>query len=501
MLGVFCSLLWGMGFGMNLVAAPLGMTVSTSASTCGNPNGTIIATGTGGTGPYTYSLNGAPYVASGTFNGLVGGAYTVTVMDFTGTTFAQGVALGNIAGPSIFVTPTAATCANNDGELDITVTSGTPPFQYSVDNSAWGSGNLIGGLASGNRWVRVQDNNGCLVQQNVNIPLNNNLTLTMGPGSTICQGTSAPLTLTTNATTFSWTPANFVDNPTAAQPEADPPSTLTYTVTASLGVCTSTGQETMTVLPAPKPTATPIAQLCYGQSAQLQGSGGVTYQWSPATYLSSTTIPNPVVQKPQQSISYNLNVTDANGCTSVSPAVILVVVTPPPVVFAGDDTAILVGQTLQLNAVDVNNAGFTSYSWSPALGLDNPSIQDPVATVTGDITYVVTAVTPQGCTGSDSVTIKAVNTSEIVVANAFTPGKGGRNDLLRPHGIGVQDLKYFRIFNRWGQQVFMTTNAGLGWDGRVGGQEQPMGVYVWEAEGLDFSGNPVVRRGTVILIR
>ena len=282
---------------------------------------------------------------------------------------------------------------------------------------------------------------------------------------------------------------------------ASPPATQTFSVMASLGVCTTTGNETITVLPAPKPTATPIAQLCYGQSAQLQGSGGVTYQWSPATYLSSTTIPNPVVQQPQQSISYNLNVTDANGCTSVAPAVILVVVTPPSVVFAGNDTAVLVGQTLQLNATDVNNAGFTSYSWTPAIGLDNPSIQDPIATVSGDITYVVTAVTPQGCTGSDSITIKAVNASDIVVANAFTPGKGGKNDLLRPHGIGVKDLRYFRIFNRWGQQVFMTTNAGLGWDGRVGGQEQPMGAYVWEAEGLDFSGNPVIRRGTVLLLR
>jgi gliding motility-associated-like protein len=217
--------------------------------------------------------------------------------------------------------------------------------------------------------------------------------------------------------------------------------------------------------------------------------------------LSSATIPNPVVQQPQQSISYSLNVTDANGCTSVAPAVVLVVVTPPPVVFAGDDTAVLLGQTLQLNAEDVNNAGFTSYQWSPATGLDNPSIQDPVATVTGDITYVVTAVTPAGCAGSDSITIKAVTASDIVVANAFTPGKGGRNDVLRPHGIGVKELRYFRVFNRWGQQVFVTTNPGFGWDGRVGGQEQPMGVYVWEAEGLDFSGKAVVRRGTVILLR
>ena len=78
-------------------------------------------------------------------------------------------------------------------------------------------------------------------------------------------------------------------------------------------------------------------------------------------------------------------------------------------VFAGDDTSILIGQTLQLNAVDVNNSGFTSYQWSPATGLDNPGIQDPIATITADITYTVTATTPQGCAGTDTITIKAVN--------------------------------------------------------------------------------------------
>jgi gliding motility-associated-like protein len=437
-----------------------------------------------------------------TFYNLPGGVYTIWAQDAAGNFGSVGVALGNIPGPTAFLQATAASCVNDDGQIEVFPLSGTPPFQYSVNGGPYGISNPITGVASGNPSVTILDHNGCQITQSTNVPLNNNLALAMGAGATICQGRDTDLTLTSNASSFSWTPTANLNNPVLAQPLASPASTTTYTVTVALGICVASGTETVTVLPAPTAfVASPAIQICYGQSTQLVGSGGVTYQWSPATYLSSATAPDPLVQQPQQSINYTLYVTGANGCTSVQPADELVDVTPPPAVFAGDDTTILIGQTLPLNAVDVNNIGFTSYQWSPALGLDNPSIQDPVATVTGDILYTVTAATAAGCTGTDSIFIKAVTASDIVVPNAFTPNGDGRNDVLRPHAIGIKDFKYFMVFNRWGQRVFYTTNEGAGWDGTVGGQAQPLGTYVWMSMGLDFSGRVVERQGTVILVR
>jgi hypothetical protein len=508
MLGVFLSFLWGRGYGWGQ-AVTLTFTINTNnTASCGNPNGSITVTNVvGGTGPYQYSLNGGAYQVSPTFNTVSGGNYTVTVEDATlptPNTGSQIGMMGDIAGPTSFVpVPINASCLNNDGEVDVTnVTGGTMPYQYSA-GGAFGVNPLIPGLASGTYTITVEDANGCTVSQSTFVNVNNSLAFTMGPGTTICQGTSTMLTLTTNATGFTWSPAASLNNATIAEPIASPGTTTTYSVLASLGICISSGTETITVLPAPIAMATPPeVTICYGQSTQLQGSGGVTYQWLPTTWLSDSTISNPVVQKPLKSITYGLTVTDVNGCTSIQPAVVLVIVTPPAVVFAGDDTAILVGQTLQLNAVDVNNSGFTSYQWSPATGLDNPGIQDPMATVTADITYTVTATTPQGCVGTDTITIKAVNTSDIIVPNAFRPdGGNAKNDLLRPHAVGIQVLKYFAVFNRWGQRVYFTTNEAGGWDGTLGGQAQPMGTYVWMAQGLDFSGRSVVRQGTVILIR
>ncbi|HEV2353154.1 MAG TPA: gliding motility-associated C-terminal domain-containing protein, partial [Puia sp.] len=437
------------------------------------------------------------------FNNLPGGVYNIVVSDgeVPPVQKTQAVPLGNIAGPSLTYTPNPASCLNNDGELDLMPIGGTSPFTYSVGGGPPTTGNLIGGLPTGNVFVTVTDRNGCSANVIANVPFNDNETLTVGAGTTVCQGVPTPLTVTSNATSYAWTPATGLNDATAQNPMATPSSTTTYTVNATLGICSQTGSVTINVLPAPVPMSTGEVTLCPGQSTQLQGSGGVSYQWSPATYLSSTTVPDPVVNDPQQSITYSLNVVGANGCSSIQPALSLVVVTPPPKVFAGNDTAILVGQTLQLNAVDVNNSGFTNWAWTPAIGLDNPSIQDPVATITSDITYVVTATTPAGCTGTDSIKIITVTAADIIVPNAFTPNGDGHNDLLHVHAIAVKDFQFFRVFNRWGRMVFQTTNLGEGWDGTAGGQAQPMGTYVWVAGGLDFTGRLVERQGTVILVR
>lgn len=75
------------------------------------------------------------------------------------------------------------------------------------------------------------------------------------------------------------------------------------------------------------------------------------------------------------------------------------------------------------------------------------------------------------------------------------------NDVLHASVIGFIKLEYFRIFNRFGKEVFTAKNLNDGWDGRINGVEQPGGVYIWMAKGKDLLGNPVESKGTVVLIR
>jgi gliding motility-associated-like protein len=485
---------------------PLIAQTNVVTATCTNANGSITLVVTGGVAPYEYSFNGEGYV---TYNGppvftnLPGGDYPITVIDFVGDFVTVIPEVGDILGPTMGATVLgAASCLNDDGIVSVNAIGGTPPFSYSAGGGPYESTAQLTDVASGTQTITVQDGNGCLASTIVTVPLNNNLVLRMDVvDTTICQGTATSLLITTNGASFTWTPSQGLSSAAIAEPVAEPQTTTIYNLTAALGICTQTGSETVTVLPAPVPDAGATDSICYGKSAQLQGSGGVQYQWSPATYLSDTASADPIVEQPARSIAYSLTVVGADGCVSLQPATVQVFVTPPAVVFAGDDTAVLAGQPLQLDAVDVNNIGFTQYVWSPALGLNTASVQDPIAQITENITYTVVATTADGCSGVGSITIAVAAYSDIIVPNAFTPNNDGHNDVLKVDAIGIRDFKYFSVFNRWGQEVFTTSNQGMGWDGTRGGKAQDAGVYVWVAMGLDFSGKQVLRKGTVILIR
>ena len=480
------------------------LVTDTRTATCGNANGTLIVSATNGTAlPYQYSLSaGNFYQASDTFPGLAGGNYTVTVKDANGNLATIGASIGDIQGPQISTIPTAATCLNDDGTVQITITGGTSPFQASIDGGAAVAGQTSWtGVDSGTHHIAITDENGCQDSAAVLVPLTDTLTLTAGPVPVTCQGVGVRLPITSNGAGFAWTPAGGLSSTTVADPVATPPATTTYTVTATLGVCTRDTNVAVTVLPAPVAAAGVSDTTCPGKSVQLQGSGGIGYQWSPATYLSDSTAADPTVQQPASTVTYHLTVTGANGCSSVNSAATTVVVTGPPKVFAGNDTAVVIGQPVQLNAVDVDGSGFTSYAWSPAEGLSDPTIADPTTVVTGNVTYTVVATTASGCTATGRIAIEAATKIGLTVPNAFTPNNDGHNDILRVLGFGIQSLKYFRVYNRWGQLLFASANADAGWDGSIGGQPAPGGTYVWMAAGVDFNGRLMQGQGTVILIR
>lgn len=158
-------------------------------------------------------------------------------------------------------------------------------------------------------------------------------------------------------------------------------------------------------------------------------------------------------------------------------------------------------QPFQLMAKDVNGSGFLTYNWSPSEGLSNNIIQNPIVNLNRDMRYRVTATTASGCQGTGEVLIKVYKGPEIYMPNAFTPNQDGRNDILKPVPVGIKDLNYFVIYNRYGEKVFFSRNSDKGWDGLYKNVPQETGVFVWIAEGIDDKGNIVKRKGTVTLIR
>lgn len=470
----------------------------------GQSNGVIMANASGGTGAFSYSIDNTNFQAANTFN-VPAGSYTVYVRDANGCTAQAAV---NVAEPvtlSAVAATTNATCDGGaNGAIVVTPTGGTAPFQYTVAGGNYQTTATLNVIA-GTYDVTVRDANGCTFTINgVVVGLTNNLTLTPAiDPAPICEGRGVQLQLTTNATQFAWTPASSLSNSSDAAPTATPSTSTLYTVTATLGNCSIQDDVYVEVIPAPVPDAGPDGDICYGQTFTLSpvGDPSYTYNWSPATALTTAVGYNPV-SNPDQTTTYSLTVTDANGCQSLQADQVTVYVTPPiQVTTFPSDTTVVAGAQVQLLAT---SAG-TSYTWSPSGGLDNPNIANPIATAPladGDVmVYQVTTTTSAGCQGDAYVTIRVYKGPDLYVANAFSPNGDGRNEEFIPFPVGIKQLNYFRVFNRWGQLMFATTTLNKGWDGRLGGMEQPMGVYVWLAEAVTMDNKVISKKGTVTLVR
>jgi gliding motility-associated-like protein len=166
--------------------------------------------------------------------------------------------------------------------------------------------------------------------------------------------------------------------------------------------------------------------------------------------------------------------------------------------FAGNDTIIVKGEYIFFHA-----SGGSVYTWTPSTYLNNPDIRNPIGYYpdTMRINYVVHIASESGCEGYDTVNVWVVNQSALFVPSAFSPNGDGRNDILRPIGIGYGNVNYFRVFNRWGQQVFYGTKFNDGWDGSYQGARADIGTYYWELSVTDRFGQEQKLKGDAALIR
>jgi gliding motility-associated-like protein len=475
----------------------LNASATTQPVSCyGFNDGKIVVSASGGTPLYMYSLDAVIYQSTVSFD-VAAGTFTVYVRDANGCIATTSVTITQPTALTTTYSVIDASCnGGNDGQLIVTPSGGTAPYDYNFLGSSgpYSTNNVAPGIHN----LVVLDSNGCGIYiPGIVVGLTNNLSFTAAPDVTICEGKSTQLSVNTNATQFSWTPAAGLSNSTIQNPVANPTVTTQYVVTATLGQCSGKDTIVVNVNPAPIPNAGPDVEICYGQDYTLQGSGGVQFIWTPPSTLSNGALPNPL-STPPQTTTYSLSVIDSNGCVSLMRDQVIVTVTPPIVVKTNpSDTVVFSGDKFQLQA----SSGATNYSWSPGAGLSNPLIANPVLTVSADVTFHVIASTPAGCKGDGKVTVKVFKGPEIYMPTGFTPNGDGKNDKFKPFTVGITNLNYFRVYNRWGQLIFSTANLNDGWDGRVTGAEQPSGTYVWMVQGVARDGKVITKKGTVTLIR
>jgi gliding motility-associated-like protein len=324
-----------------------------------------------------------------------------------------------------------------------------------------------------------------------------------GPDRLICSGdtlhmaaTVTPLNANPNFYTNTWKPAFDLNSISALDATFDGINTTTFTlVTVTSKGCKDSDIMVITVVPHDFLNIAGDKIICPNDTTTLTASGGINYAWQPGMWVSDN-LKNIVQAFPVSSQIYTVITSDINGCKDT--ATIDIFVAAQGLMDAGEDVILYPGETAYLNA----NGNCSYFTWTPSFGLTNTTIPDPTANPGTTTQYIVSGSTEYGCLATDTIIVTRINEGNINTPNAFTPGNGNNtNDLFKVDKNGIATLNYFRIYNRWGELMYESTDINAGWDGKFHGVPQPMGTYIYMIDAKTLSGKKYTKNGNVTLLR
>lgn len=185
------------------------------------------------------------------------------------------------------------------------------------------------------------------------------------------------------------------------------------------------------------------------------------------------------------------------NCESVADTFRVVVHPLPDVKNLTKGGSVCLGDTLELEAI-----GAATYEWLPKYRVKKRDDTSYYARVMEPDLYTVIGTSLAGCKNTDSFRI--TSTEDCCVfsyPSAFSPNGDGLNDGFKPIMYGNQGEYLFAVYNRWGQQVFITSNPRQYWDGTFNSQKCDVGVYFYKFRATCLTGHSEVKSGEVMLIR
>jgi len=168
----------------------------------------------------------------------------------------------------------------------------------------------------------------------------------------------------------------------------------------------------------------------------------------------------------------------------------------PTLSLSPTDTTIFYGDTIQLQV-----SGAYIYTWSPTAQLDTATKANPMAWPRKPTRYTVVGINQYGCRDEDYINVDINYSMPEFVPNAFSPNGDGNNDVFRLSGITHHKLSVFKIFNRYGQEIYNGTDPQQGWDGTHNGKPCDIGTYHYLI-GITYpDGKTKTLKGDLTLIR
>ena len=461
----------------------------THISCTGECDGKLIAEPNGGVGPYEFLWNDSSTLDS--IQGLCPDNYIVTITDSKGCQISVGA---NIIEPlpltsSIIDSANLECYSVCDGYATVSPSGGTEPYTYLWNTPSGDSSLIATGLCATPYRVIVTDSRGCVDTAYTHLDQPDSIALSIVENQANCTNLpdgSIDVTASggTGEYSYFWTGENeytsFSQNPSGL-------SIGQYFVTVfDENGCSTNDTALITEVNIINANAGADTTVCEADSIVLFGSGGVLYSWSDGGTTQNHTV------APTTTTTYILNVFN-NGCSDTD-SVVVNINSLPNIDAIANDYLILEGTSTQLLASGAGIGGL--YDWEPTIGLDDPTIYNPIASIDEEIRYVVRGEDQNGCVDTASVYIDVA--SSIVYSDGITPNGDGLNDTWVIKLIEEFPGATVYIYNRWGQKVFESVGYVSEWDGTSKNKKLPIGTYYYL---IDLGPNQKKHTGPITIMR
>jgi hypothetical protein len=375
-------------------AGGLTVTAGSDIGLCPGDSAQISGSGSGGSGPLTYSWTplagvSSPNSATTYVMPSTTTAYAINVSDTAGCT---GVDTINVI---VFPAPVIAVASSDDticaGSV-VTLTATGNCFSYTWQPGGYTGTNITDfPTATTTYTITGVTATACVDSTYLTVVVLPTPSISLSSSSPqVCTNNNAVTLTASGATTYSWQPGSFSGSTVNDTLLA----TTTYTVigTDNFG-CTDSSNLTVTVVPTPDLVVTGNDSVCSGVCVTMTatatgGTPNYSYAWNPPNVTGPT-----FVDCPTANTCYTVTVTDFNGCTDIE--LVCNVVHPEPIIVSTGPPSICAGDSAQLNAT---GSGLASIDWSPASSLNPATGFTVTATPSATTTYTVVGTSPEGCT-------------------------------------------------------------------------------------------------------
>lgn len=502
---------------IDTIPMPVLDSVQVTAATCDQNNGVVILVPRSGQAPYEFSFNNAVYQSSNTFNGIPPGDYLGFVRDVNGCIDSLPFTVDSITPPRFLAAEvTPSTCGTSNGSLALHAIGGSQAFSFSIDNGvSFSPDSVYNNLTAGTYFIELIDQIGCVLRDTVviNDLSAPSLTATTLDSST-CENANGSLVLHALGNgPFQYSidgGFSFQSDSVFNQLEA---GTYNLMVIDTNGCVTNISEDLHADYSLPvaldiNPPGTGcmpyLTRFSIESAVQLDscrwdlGDGTIVYDCTPFTH------------EYQQVGCYavNLFVRTTEGCyqdsTFFNQACVIGIpkadfeANPHAQVNSFDPIQVF-NQSIDADSVNwyLNNE-LVSRAWEPIIRLNTQGLPE-------EYQLCLEVFNQSGCKDTICTTLRTATEFHWFIANAFTPNMDGINEGFKPVFYNMPQQPYsFRIYNRWGEIVFRTSDPNEAWDGHFEarpGDKPKQDVYGWRISFINpATGELVDEKGKVTLL-